>query len=956
MIEVFISTNDSDYQQVYTAYQQRVLSTGGTLESIDCLSAGLLSLDERAFNANKLDLAPDFDIVITRSIADIRNPEQRSSDFTKTLSIPATKNNNKIFGHIFEVANEITGTGQYTPDFDPNKKADCYVLADGIEQIRGFIRLTDIIVENNNLIGYNCTIHGESANLFTSIENAKLSDLDFGTYNHTVNIVNITDSWDSQIYVDGSPEAFEYGKGYVWSQITPKTATTAYDCTKWRVDDHTPCLYAKTIVDKIFSTHGYEYTNDSFFTSDEFKRLVVPYTYGALSETPSGVTQRLFQAQVSGNTTISIDDLIPASNDSTGGNFDNGGNYDNTATNYSYTVPISGRYRFYVQIELQNPVTVEESTEIGLYKNGKYAASIYLSGNSGETVMVGSKELDVLTNDVIQYKYIERYERDGQNMRPNPSDLDLAASTYIYNESTAFSIAYNQTVDFGQFFAGDYTQKEFLLNLVKMFNLYIEQTDTKTLRVETRDEFYNGINQDWSKKLDYAQPHQILPMGELQNNPYKFSYQRAGDELNRQYAERYSRVYGDRTVAIDNDFIKSEKRIDISFNPTVMAQDKISGRYYSDISKEDSSLRILYYGGKKETSKYWTFDYYNTDEGGYINNGTNITSPNESYYPLTLHVDDTDSMSFDLNFGMVQKAYVPVGFAYSNDNLVNKYYYKYISEISDKNSKIFKGYFRITPNDWINISFADNYFFEGQYWKLNKIRDYRPTKDGVFLCEFLLSTYYTPYISANQKVGTGGFDGEGEATKDRFPVDGRGDDPVHSYKGGLTVGQNSGGDETITSGDNNQAESVFVTVLGSEGTKVGKSMEYTTAINCTDYIIPEGRRVYVENQPVLGTWLGSGKVVSIDNTDSPYSATYDDWLILCDTTSGNITVTLPDPTNNSGKMYVIKKTKSSNSVTINAGDGSILIDDATSHTDNAKNGYDQVVSDGTQYWIITHGH
>jgi hypothetical protein len=55
-------------------------------------------------------------------------------------------------------------------------------------------------------------------------------------------------------------------------------------------------------------------------------------------------------------------------------------------------------------------------------------------------------------------------------------------------------------------------------------------------------------------------------------------------------------------------------------------------------------------------------------------------------------------------------------------------------------------------------------------------------------------------------------------------------------------------------------------------------------------------------------------------------------------------------------MYVIKKTQSSHNVTINAGDGSVLIDDATSHTDNAKNGYDQVMSDGSQYWIITHGH
>ena len=145
------------------------------------------------------------------------------------------------------------------------------------------------------------------------------------------------------------------------------------------------------------------------------------------------------------------------------------------------------------------------------------------------------------------------------------------------------------------------------------------------------------------------------------------------------------------------------------------------------------------------------------------------------------------------------------------------------------------------------------------------------------------------------------------------------------------------------------------TIVGSSD--VINTFDNVTALNCTSFEIPEGERVYVENYPVVGAWLGSGKVVNIDDTDSPYLATYDDYLILCDTTNGSVTVTLPTPSDaNKGKMYVVKKTQSANSVTINAGDGSVLIDDATSHSDNAKNGYDQLMSDGTQYWIITHGH
>jgi hypothetical protein len=72
------------------------------------------------------------------------------------------------------------------------------------------------------------------------------------------------------------------------------------DINEWKADDHTPALYAKTIVDKIFDTKGYKYTDDSFFTSDRFKRLIVPFANNGLEA--SGATDRLFQAESTGTT------------------------------------------------------------------------------------------------------------------------------------------------------------------------------------------------------------------------------------------------------------------------------------------------------------------------------------------------------------------------------------------------------------------------------------------------------------------------------------------------------------------------------------------------------------------------------------------------------------------------------------------------------------------------------
>ena len=57
-------------------------------------------------------------------------------------------------------------------------------------------------------------------------------------------------------------------------------------------------------------------------------------------------------------------------------------------------------------------------------------------------------------------------------------------------------------------------------------------------------------------------------MGELDANPYIFTYKEGADVSNTQYQEMYQSTYGSRTYKIDNDFVKTEKKIDIVFSPT----------------------------------------------------------------------------------------------------------------------------------------------------------------------------------------------------------------------------------------------------------------------------------------------------------------------------------------------------------------------------------------------------
>lgn len=897
-------------------------------------------------NSTLVDLSQDFDLLITRSIADIKEPDKRQSDWSKTVTIPGTKANNILFGNIFEVSHTVLSNGQFLPNFNPNKKADVLVLVDGLEQLRGFIRLIQINVLDKDLIEYECSLHGQTADLFTTLGNAKLSELDFGEYNHVLNTTNVTNSWDTSIVKNGSSQPFALGEGYVYGQMLNKYGSQNTNTNQWRVDDHVPCLYAKTVVDKIFANTGYEYTSDSFFTTDRFKRLIIPFTNFGLSTDEASANARLFQSQLSTSATYTKGQTLAFNNDSTGGNFDNGSNYNTTT--YSYTVPVAGDYDIFIELKASytplipfpSPVTL--TAEFGIYVNGiRLSVLNVLSDYQSTTFSFNGYDyssLNLRIGDVVLLKYENMYV---SGLYPITADLVINSDTFFYNKVSSLNFAYNNTLDFGYFFSGDYTQKDLLFNFVKMFNLYIEQDadNPKKLRFVTRDEFYNGETKDWTAKLDYSQNVNIVPMGDLEANPYIFTYKEGQDNYNKDYKQSTTRIYGDRIIRIDNDFVKQEKKIEVTFAPTMLFGD--NSRYYSVIlnaNNDKGQLRCLYFGGVKTTSAYEVYE-------------TTVTNvPNFTKYPLTLHIDDPDNMQFDLNFGMSNYVLTDKGLEYSNQNLVNVYWYKTIKEITDKNSKVFKGYFRITPYDWANLKFKDLYFFEGQLWRLNKISDYNPLQDGVYLCEFLLLTYYEPTTTNKKNVGIGG----GDVLNDTYPF-GKPIGFTGVQTGGINIGDSGldSKDNIIIGNDNVSAGKFANSIIGGTGVNIPSEFEYVTAINCDTYNVPEPQRFYVENYPMVGAWLGGGKIQEIAFADSPYSAVYDDHLIVCDNSGGNIDVVLPTPSaSNKGKVFIVKKLGTLNHIDVTAGDGSILIDDSTSHRIGILKQSHQFISSGTQYYVI----
>jgi hypothetical protein len=679
---------------------------------------------------------------------------------------------------------------------------------------------------------------------------------------------------------------------------------------------------------------------------------------------PNGLTvdadileQRRYRASRTTTQILSIGTPLVFNNDSTSGNFDNGNNY-NTSTG-AYVVPVAGDYVFDLTLDLQcsigtySPLYLpnEFTIAIGMYVNNALVKTTTFQQTFGSptTQDIHYKLSQAKINDSVTFKLTQVYDSANNATLVNSEfNLAILANSSNENDCHAFTYGYGETVDFSVFLNSEVKQSEMLMSFVKMFNLYIEadKDNPKKLRIVPRDEFYNGAQVDWTQKLDYSQPVELVPMGELDGNPYKFSYKDANDDENKYYQEKYQSSYGSRTYSIDNQFVKTEKKIDIVFSPTQIKSYENAQKNFvlsSIESQKDGDLRIFYYAGLQTGVSWRLYAFFNLMNTGYVN---------QTSLPLTLHYDSLSNPQYDILFGMPKEIGVGAGYKYTNANLVNNYYYRFLTEITSKNSKIIRAYFRITPKDYFTLRFSDAFFFENEYWRLNKIEDYNPEVDGVFMCEFLLAQFIAPTTITQKKIGAGTAQGnQGEINGDIFPS---GSNPIRPGIKGVNVGGSQTTGSGVFVGQNivQSSESSNNSALGCVDTIFPNGTDGSVALVCNDFEVTKANTAYVGNFEMYPTFLSGGAVKTIS---ANYSATKDDWLIIATTTAGNFTITLPDPSGLSGKTWVIKKPLPSHQVTIDTAT-TAQIDGSDSHTQTSAHSYDVITTDGVQFYIIAEGH
>ena len=134
-------------------------------------------------NNDKLDLFKDESIKLNSSITDLEDITKNTTDYTKTFSVPASYENNRIFKHYYDF--NIDG------GFDARTKVAGRIELDGVVFKTGKFRLNKVIIKGNEPQSYSLNFWGNLVSFKDIIGDDELSDLDLSAYDHPYTSANV---------------------------------------------------------------------------------------------------------------------------------------------------------------------------------------------------------------------------------------------------------------------------------------------------------------------------------------------------------------------------------------------------------------------------------------------------------------------------------------------------------------------------------------------------------------------------------------------------------------------------------------------------------------------------------------------------------------------------------------------------------------------------------------------
>ena len=720
----------------------------------------ILYIKDNDGNYQQVEMFSDETITITSKIQDARDISKVFTDFTKTFTVPSSKENNKIFQHWYN----------YNIDngFDNRIRKDALLEIDYSPYKRGKIQLESVNLRNNKPYSYSLVFYGNTINLTDLLGDDELSLLgDLDDYTHDYTSTNVKTGLQSGLYsgkiiyplishtkrffYDSAPSAPFYSGNLYYNTIQNNIGLA--------FDDLKPAIKCMTIIEAIEVKYGISFTRD-FFNETSGSAFSNLFLWLSRNKGPVGgdENQEETLSRICGPWGYSSGDL----------GFNISGD--------TWTVSTSGHTRRY---DAQLTITTAGANQSIPYT---VKAIDYVTGNTLAQLALGSgasRDFTVQlisTFELVNYK-IKWIVESNTNLSFTPT---LNMTEYILNPATQIPTGTNTAVfniggtgasiaTTGEIIITDNVPKiktiDFLTGLFKMFNLtayYIDDVadaDFEKIYVDTLDNFYaDAINNPSSGSYDISSMMNISNTNvdaPISYTGIDFNYEEPSTLLAINHKEQFNDVFGDERTrisgidegeiySVDTPFehMKFERLIDGNQTGTSPYSETITDDYpapyitdilwgYSADGDFDSKTDVTPATGNYSPVLTSPLVFYAIQETGlssgtgikWISDGTPIDIV-QYYRPSNTNEDEDASTApaFTINFDNEIDEWNLTDYDVNTNSLFKKFYANYVDSLFDSKKRMYKIKAYLTTEVFINMRLNDRFIINNRAFTINSIK------------------------------------------------------------------------------------------------------------------------------------------------------------------------------------------------------------------------------------------
>ena len=660
----------------------------------------------------RVDLFDDESVVLTQTIQNVKDVQKVFTDYSKTFTLPATKENNKIFKHYYN--NSITN------GFDGRSRVSATLELNYLKFKKGKVKLEGVDLKNNVPSSYKVRFTGNTVTLKDLLGEDKLGALtDLNSNTLVYNAANVkTKLKANPATSDIIAPLITHTERLTYNSLTSNNdkGNLHYDSSNvhgvsW--DDLKFAIRIDTIIQAIETNYNISFSDD-FFTSTNtpyYNLFMWLHRKKGYVESPTATE---VESLVNTWTTTSVGATITT--------------MSNTSTLY-----VGGTPSRYSKLDLKLRTTSGFSYSVSVQLNG---TQIYNSGSV-------TGDLDITKDDLgtSQGSY-NVIIQSAQNITFSEVTWDigyrLLLSLEVFNTYTSAAFSHTNAFDF------IITQQipdlkiiDFLTGIFKMFNLtsYIDN-DTDEVIVKTLDNYYaGGVSYDVTEFVDRDKSSVNVAL------PFK--------EITFEHGDTKTLLAAKHSQLFNKTWAKTE----------YTSGENLDGKIYK-VKTPFSQLkneRLIDGNNSNSTSIQYGFfvddnqaPYYGKPLLFYpiLNSGNSISflDTTSSHSELTLYNIPSNSVAlssstskYNINFNNEINEYTADNTF--TDTLFQAYHSDYISDVFDVTNRLTKVTAYLPLRILLNYTLADRFNISGTTYKINSIKTNMLT--GKSDLE-LLNDIYTP--------------------------------------------------------------------------------------------------------------------------------------------------------------------------------------------------------------------